>query len=125
MRHSAPPPAMNTYRPRPVEVQAIDCGDGRYVLLTEPPRYMPTPEFEAAFEPMNGRRPRANHRPAARAKRGKRAAAQRKAPKHAPASAESTSTEGSPGRGRKLCPQCHQTNPASVKRCQHCMESFG
>jgi hypothetical protein len=67
MKHAAPPPPMSTYRPRLVEVQAIDCGDGRFVLLTEPPRYMPATEFEAAFELVeekrgDGERRRANGR---------------------------------------------------------------
>lgn len=41
---------MSTYRVRVVEVQALDLGDGRHLLASEPPRYMPSPEFLAAFE---------------------------------------------------------------------------
>jgi hypothetical protein len=29
-----------------------------------------------------------------------------------------------PGRGRKMCPHCHQHNGVRAKRCQHCMEAF-
>jgi hypothetical protein len=63
------------YRSRPVEVQALDCGDGRHVLLTDPPRFMPTSDFEAAFELVEERRAverrRTNGKPAAKVERRK------------------------------------------------------
>ncbi|MGH7510902.1 MAG: hypothetical protein ACREMZ_15730 [Gemmatimonadales bacterium] len=46
MTHAPP----GLYRARPLEVHAIDLGDGRFVLLTEPPRYMSTENFAAGFD---------------------------------------------------------------------------
>ena len=51
-----PPPPMNLYRARPLEVQAFDLGDGRYVVLDDSPRYVASVEFEAAFELVEERR---------------------------------------------------------------------
>ena len=44
------------YRARAPEVRALDLGDGRHVILDTPPRYMPTAEFEAMYEPVSDRR---------------------------------------------------------------------
>jgi hypothetical protein len=53
---------MNLYRARPIEVQAVNLGDGRYVILDEPPRYASAAEFEAAFELADERRETAPRR---------------------------------------------------------------
>jgi hypothetical protein len=55
-----PPPAVlnmtTLYRARVPEVHALDLGDGRHVLLTEPPRYMDSADFLRQFEPAFTRR---------------------------------------------------------------------
>jgi hypothetical protein len=51
MKQTALPPAFSTYRTRERTVNALDCGDGRHVILEpESPRYVPTAEFLQYFE---------------------------------------------------------------------------
>lgn len=56
MKQSSPLLGMNTYRARLPEVQAVDLDDGRFLLATEPPRYVPMAEFLDAFELVPERR---------------------------------------------------------------------
>jgi hypothetical protein len=44
------------FRARVAEVRAIDCGDGRHLLMTEPPRYAPSAAFLEDFELVAERR---------------------------------------------------------------------
>jgi hypothetical protein len=121
MRHPSPP-AMSLYRTRPLEVQAIDCGDGRHVILEETPRYVPSAEFLERFELVEERRAKvrrvANGRGPAKGKKERRAGPGRRQqngdghPEESPrARARALWDEG---KEASAIAQALKTNPANV-----------